>query len=97
MKAEQKAADQKWTEQVLKDILSSGTIDVRLLNKKSSYLITVELNDTPKDKMYEYCFGLVYKLRRQLHIKHCVVLPIVDGKPLINFYEIKDKKPSEAK
>lgn len=81
-------------EDILK-IINGESVDVSTLNKNNSYIITIELGDTPKDVIAEMGHRLAECLR-DAEIEHFIIVPTCNGLPAIKFYEFKDDQVSEV-
>lgn len=88
-KAEEKAFAQAYSEDMIRKILSGGTVDVKALNRNSSYFITVEVGNASKDDVHKHCIVLTHMLHKQLRLKHYIVMPVRNGEPTLKFYDFK--------
>ena len=81
-------------EEILKSI-EKGEVNITKLNKNSSYIISVEVGNTPEEQL-DGIFRYLTDRLKQIQIKHFVIVPTHNGIPNFKCYEFKDNKVCEV-
>lgn len=82
------------TRENILSIIKGEEVDVTTLNKNNSYIITVELGDTPKETVRQLAERLS-NLLRNAQLSHFIIVPTSNGLPALKFYEFKDDQVLE--